>query len=195
MKSGCFLLICPFKTNLMTRCSLQAIILGLLLTGCRTDVQWHDKLDSVLDEYGHRNWIVVADYAYPCQSSPGIETVFTGQDHLEVLDLVMERIASAPHVRPKIMVDRELDFLSDADAPGIGDYRSELARRIEDMEVSSLPHEEIISKLDAGSELFKVLILKTKMTLPYTSVFIELDCGYWDADREKRLREAMTQGD
>jgi len=36
-----------------------------------------------------------------------------------------------------------------------------------------------------------VLVIKTDMTIPYTSVFFELDCGYWDSDAEKRLREGM----
>jgi hypothetical protein len=29
------------------------------------------------------------------------------------------------------------------------------------------------------------------MTIPYTSVFFELDCGYWNAEAEQRLRQAM----
>jgi hypothetical protein len=30
------------------------------------------------------------------------------------------------------------------------------------------------------------------MTIPYTSVFVRLECGYWSADAEKRLREKMA---
>jgi hypothetical protein len=30
------------------------------------------------------------------------------------------------------------------------------------------------------------------MTIPYTSVFFELDCGYWSAAAEQRLRKAMS---
>jgi len=36
-----------------------------------------------------------------------------------------------------------------------------------------------------------VLVLKTRMAIPYTSVFLQLDCQYWSADSEARLREAM----
>jgi hypothetical protein len=170
---------------------LQSLILGLLMQACNPVQTWKDQLGPVLDEFGHRNWIVVADYAYPCQSAPGIQTIFTGEDHLEVLDRVLEEIASAPHVKPVIMVDRELDFVSETDAPGIENYRSALKKRLGDAEVSSMLHEDIIREMAASSDLFRVLILKTDMTLPYSSVFIELDCGYWDAGREKRLREAM----
>jgi hypothetical protein len=31
------------------------------------------------------------------------------------------------------------------------------------------------------------------MTVPYTTVFFELDCGYWPAEAEKRLRQAMQK--
>ena len=33
--------------------------------------------------------------------------------------------------------------------------------------------------------------MKTHMTIPYTSVFIRLDCKYWSADQEKNLRLRM----
>ncbi len=54
-----------------------------------------------------------------------------------------------------------------------------------------LPHEEIISKLDQAGEMFRVLLIKTNMRIPYTSIFFELECGYWDAEPENRLRAAM----
>jgi hypothetical protein len=36
-----------------------------------------------------------------------------------------------------------------------------------------------------------VLLLKTDLTLPYTSVFIRLDCGYWSDEAEQQLRAAI----
>ncbi len=50
---------------------------------------------------------------------------------------------------------------------------------------------DIIKRLDESSKLFNVTILKTGEILPYTSVFLELDCGYWDGDKETRLRSAL----
>jgi hypothetical protein len=35
------------------------------------------------------------------------------------------------------------------------------------------------------------LIIKTPLTKPYTSVFFQLECGYWNAEAEERLREAI----
>ncbi len=60
---------------------------------------WESKFDAALTEAGHRNWIVVADAAYPKQSAKGIETIATGKDHLDVLNIVLNRIENAPHVR------------------------------------------------------------------------------------------------
>lgn len=44
---------------------------------------------------------------------------------------------------------------------------------------------------DESGKLFKVVILKTRMTKPYTSVFLQLDCAYWNADSEAELRRAL----
>ncbi|MCU0782363.1 MAG: hypothetical protein MUF04_14880, partial [Akkermansiaceae bacterium] len=39
---------------------------------------WEALLASELPRLGHRNFIVIADSAYPLQSAPGIRTVATG---------------------------------------------------------------------------------------------------------------------
>jgi hypothetical protein len=57
--------------------------------------------------------------------------------------------------------------------------------------VQVLPHEQIIAKLDEAGKTFKILIIKTRLTLPYTSVFFQLECGYWNSQSEKELRGAM----
>ena len=46
--------------------------------------------------------------------------------------------------------------------------------------------------VDEAGKLFHILVLKTNMTIPYTSVFIRLDCKYLSADAEKRLRAKMA---
>jgi hypothetical protein len=54
-----------------------------------------------------------------------------------------------------------------------------------------LPHEQLIAKVNEAASAFQVVIVKTNTTLPYTSVFLELDCAYWDDEREALLRAAM----
>ena len=140
---------------------------------------------------GHRNWIVVADSAYPAQSRPGITTIYTAQKQLDTVQVVLDAIGQSAHVRPVVYRDAELDRVSEKDAPGVESYRRELEKLV-GSSAQSLPHMDIIRKLDESATMFNVLILKTDMTIPYTSVFIQLDCGYWDADREQRLRNTMS---
>jgi hypothetical protein len=155
---------------------------------------WRGKLREAIPLYGHRNWIVVADSAYPAQSRPGIETIVSGEDHLTVLREVLAAVAASRHLRPVVLTDKELASVADADAPGIAAYRRELDHVLAGGGRSVLEHEQIISRLDQAAQTFRVLIIKTNLTLPYTSVFLQLDCGYWGADAEQRLRRAIGAG-
>src|SRR5438105_2938044 len=52
---------------------------------------WHSnesRLEEILKDrlqlYGHRNWLVIADSAYPAQSRPAIETIVAGEEQTRV---------------------------------------------------------------------------------------------------------------
>ena len=149
---------------------------------------WKELLARRLPELGHRNWIGVVDSAYPLQTAPGIEMAWTGADHFEVLGAVTAAVAAAPHVRGIFHIDAELDRLPVAHAPAAPAFRERLHPLLRGVEVVALPHEELIAKLDAAGQLFRVLLLKSSLTLPYTSVFLQLECGYWSAEAERALR-------
>ena len=153
---------------------------------------WRTRLNAELPLLGHRNWIAVVDSAYPLQTSAGIETVETDADQLEVVKTVLDKVAQAKHVRPAIFADAELKAVPESEAKGVTAYREALTKLLGKLEAQSLPHEEIIGKLDEAGKTFHILVLKTRMTIPYTSVFIRLECGYWSTDQEKRLREVMA---
>ena len=152
---------------------------------------WKLRLSQILPLFGHRNWIVVADSAYPAQSSAGIETIVASASQIDVVQAVANANTASTHVKALVHLDRELAFVEEADAPGVNDYRSQLEAVLSGAHVDRLPHEEIITWLDQSSQVFRVLIIKTPMTIPYTSVFFELDCCYWSSDAEQRLRKAM----
>ena len=152
---------------------------------------WKQTLHERAARYGHRNIIAIVDSAYPSQSKPGIEMVATGAGQIEVVDAVLREIASNKHIRPVIMTDLELASVSETDAPGISAYRTQLAGSLTGLPVSVLPHEQIIASLDEAARTFDVLLLKTDLALPYTSVFIRLECGYWNDAAEQRLRAAL----
>jgi hypothetical protein len=159
-------------------------------TSTQSGADWEQILKDRLPLYGHRNWIVVADSAYPAQSRAAIETVWSGAGQVAVLEKVVSALREAAHVKPIVHADKELSFVTEADAPGITAYRKKLTALV-GSEVKYTRHEEIISMLDHAAELFKVLLIKTTMTIPYTTVFFELDCAYWGGDAEKRLRAAL----
>jgi hypothetical protein len=152
---------------------------------------WERQFNQVLPLFGHRNWIVVADSAYPAQAKPGIETIVALEDQIHVVQKVKDAIAASGHVRAIAYVDKELSFVRESDAPGIAEYKLQLNDVMYGSSVEHLEHDQIIARLDHSGLLFRILIIKTRMTIPYTSVFFELDCGYWNADAEERLRQAM----
>ena len=154
---------------------------------------WKSTLKRLLPLWGHRNWIVVADSAYPAQANPGIETIATGAEHLEVLKTILDAIGNGKHVKAKIYLDAEFKLVSEQDAPGVTVYRQKLVRLIGGRDTETICHDGIIAKLDESGKLFRILILKSTLAIPYTSVFLELDCGYWNPEAEKRLRLSMAR--
>lgn len=174
---------------------VAALTVVILVAGCISseDNTWRKKLASELPVMGHRNWILIADSAYPAQSRAGIETIATGAEQIKVVKAVLKAVDDAEHVRATAYVDAEMKYVSEKDAPGINAYRKELTALLGKREVRRVPHEELIAKLDEAAKTFRILIFKTELTLPYTSVFLELDCGYWDAESEQKLREAIGE--
>jgi len=154
-------------------------------------VDWKETLKDRLPLYGHRNWLVIADSAYPAQSRRAIETIVVDEEQVTVLEETLAILGGCKHIEPNIYTDEELNFIGDDDAPGISSYRQKLGALLKGHQVRTLPHEEIISTLDRVGEKFRVLLIKTNMRIPYTSVFLELECGYWNPDAEKRLRISM----
>jgi D-ribose pyranose/furanose isomerase RbsD len=171
---------------------LATLFCTMICLGADSGSDLQKILSERIPEYGHRNWIVVADSAYPAQAKDGIETTVVDADQLQVLDEVLDALAKSKHVTPIIHTDTELKYLDDAETPGVEAYRDQLAEIFKEKRVESMPHERIIAKLAEVSQMFKVLIIKTNMTIPYTSVFLELDCAYWGPEEEKGLRAKMA---
>jgi L-fucose mutarotase/ribose pyranase (RbsD/FucU family) len=166
------------------------------VAGCATpQTSWKTTLATELPRLGHRNWIVIADSAYPLQTREGIQTVVTGADQIEVVKAVLDAVAKALHVRPVIQVDAELPYVSEKYAPGIDAYRAALNQAFAGRAIVSKKHEEIIKDLDEAGQTFKILLLKTNLTLPYTSVFIRLDCGYWSDEAQQDLLNAIAKAE
>jgi len=180
---------------------LVIVSLGFALAACAppekeapegsTALNWEQRLTQELSALGHRNWIVVADSAFPLQISPGIEVVVSGEDHFVVLEKVLKAIDHSRHIRPRVYLDKELSFVTEDLAPGIDACRARLDGLLDGRDVSPVLHEELIARLDQVARTFRILMIKTNLDLPYTSVFMELDCGYWTPQSEAQMREKM----
>ncbi|MCW5516034.1 RbsD/FucU domain-containing protein [Muriicola sp. Z0-33] len=152
---------------------------------------WKSEVEATLKLFGHRNWIVIADGAYPLQSNPAIRTITIEADQIEAVDYVNQLIEKAKHVDANIFVDKELAFVPEKEAKGIDTYRTKLNEVLAGKPVTSMLHEDIIRELDASAKLFNVLIIKTDLAIPYTSVFFQLECGYWNSESEENLRSTL----
>jgi hypothetical protein len=150
-------------------------------------LSWKDELKTDIPLLGHRNWIVVTDMAYPLQTQPGIKTIYTNETYMDILDFVYKEIEKAPHVKAAIYQDKELLLLNEKIAQGIDVLRGQMKTLFGDKVIPVL-HDELIDRLDEVSRKFNVVILKSNLTVPYTSTFFELDCKYWDSERELGIR-------
>ena len=61
------------------------LMLSAINASAQPPASWRQTLDARLPYYGHRNWIVIADSAYPLQSGIGIETILSNENQLETV--------------------------------------------------------------------------------------------------------------
>jgi D-ribose pyranose/furanose isomerase RbsD len=174
------------------------VMLLLMMTGLTAIAQaapdWQTRLGQIMPLLGHRNWIMIVDSAYPLQSSAGVETLETNTDQMEVIRTVLDIVGNSIQVRPIVYMDAELPFVPEKDAPGVTAYREGIKNLLKGRTITSLPHEQIIAKVDEVGKTFHIVILKTTMTVPYTSVFLQLNCKYWSDEAEAHMRKAMSAG-
>ncbi len=174
-------------------CAFALLLAAPLLDAAPPEetASWQNKVEQAIPLLGHRNWILIVDSAYPLQSSPGVETIQTNAPLITVLRYVLTAIDNSDHLRPEIFMDAELPWVAEEDAPGVSQYRANMADMLHAFNVQSLPHGQLIDNVDKDSKTFHVLVLKTNMTLPYSSVFIHLKAKYWSDEAEARARAKM----
>ena len=121
---------------------------------------WKSEVKQTLKLFGHRNWIVIADGAYPQQSNPAIKTITIDANQIEAVDYVNQQIEIAKHVDANIFVDKEMAFVPEKEAKGIEAYRTKLNEVLEGKSVNTMLHEDIIRELDASAKMFNILIFQ-----------------------------------
>lgn len=158
-----------------------------------SEQNWKQQFDKKLPLLGHRNWILVVDKAFPEQNAAGIEYINSNDNLLPVLDYVLGEVNKSTHIKPIIYQDKELSFITEEQAKGVKQFNQASQKIFVGKQVQTLLHDSVFAKLDKESKLFKVLVIKTNEIIPYTSVFLQLDCAYWNGEKENQLRFSMKK--
>jgi hypothetical protein len=178
----------------MRRLFALAALLCTLSIQAFAQSDWRAAVDQKLPLLGHRNWIVIADSAYPQSSSSGIDVIETNADQLEVVQYVLAAVNKSIHVRPEILMDAELQYVPESDAPGVTTYRRLIEKVLAGAPVQRELHTNLLQQLDDAGKMYRIVVLKTRMAVPYTTVFLRLNCKYWCDEAEKRMRAKMASG-
>lgn len=173
-------------------------VLALVLLSCGCGMMprqslWQTAVANQAGQLGYRNWIVVAEASFPAQNRVGIRQVPADVEIPEALDYVLASLEQTQHVRPQIYLPRELRSVENDYAPGIEQHRKRMETALHGHETTEIDQQSLLTLLEDANRSFDVLVIRTTTALPYTSVFMELQPGYWDAESETRLRDRISR--
>lgn len=144
-------------------------------------------------QLGARNWVVIADPAMPLPAGAGIVSITvpasTPDTFREVLDLL--EIEGA--VVPRIWVSHEFSLVPEDRAPGITQHRREVEKLLEGRFHYIVGNRVIDMQLAQAAKDFRILYIRTSTRLPYSSIAIELDSGYWNSDAEAEVQQRLQE--
>lgn len=191
----------PFRL-IMKSAAVLLVVAELFLAGCTAPTKekdglngisnnWQQDFDAKLPMLGHRNWILIVDKAFPEQNAAGMEYIYANEDLDAVLKKVLAQVNLSGHVKPIVYRDKELSFISEQQVKGVTQFKTSIENTLGNLPVQTMLHDSVFKKLDTESKLFKVLVIKTNEVIPYTSVFLQLDCAYWTKPKEDTLRNRM----
>lgn len=153
---------------------------------------WKSSVRRQTAELGFRNWIVIAEASFPAYSRNGVNLVTANAEVPEVFAHVLQEIEQTQHVKPNVYLTRELRSMNNDVAPGIDEFRTKTQQILAGRDYTSLDQESLMTLLADANRSFEVLIIRTTSALPYSSIFIELQPGYWDAESEQQLRDRIS---
>ena len=157
----------------------------------RDKAPWVKALQTEVAALGSKNWIIVTEQAYPTPQHTGVRVLVADAGLPETLSEVLEAIESEGHIWPKIYTLREFEFLKKEYAPGIDKVRASRNAALAERKSQQVTKRTADLLLKAGMKNYRVLMVKSHSAYPYSSVFMELDSGYWNGNSEDALRKAM----
>lgn len=154
---------------------------------------WQAAVDNQVGQLGYRNWIIVAEASFPAHSRSGVRQVTAAAEVPEVVDYVLHALERTENLRPRVYLTRELRSVENDFAPGIDPFRERIRGSLHGHETTELDQQSLLTLMEDANRSYEVLVIRTQTALPYTSVFLELQPGYWDADSESRLRDTIER--
>ena len=164
---------------------------GCVNYGTGDDNTWRAAVDRQAAQLGYRNWVVIAEASFPAHNRPGMRQVTAPVEVPEAVDYVLQVLERTENVRPQIYLTRELRSVENDFAPGIDELREKLQASLHGHEATELDQQSLLTLIEDATRSFDVLVIRTQSAMPYSSVFLELRPGYWDADSEQRLRDRI----
>jgi hypothetical protein len=138
----------------------------------------------LLPLYGHRNWILVVDKAFPAlPASAGMQVINTNSTMLPVLRYLNAKIQQSPHIFSHLYMDKELNFIPAERDAILNQFKDSLHQIFGHQMISPLLHDSVFTEVAETSKRYQVLVLKTNSCIAYSSIYFQLDCKYWNADK------------
>lgn len=155
------------------------------------EVGWKGAVDKQVGQLGYRNWIVIAEASFPAYNRIGLRQVNADVEIPEALDYVLHVMERTENTRPNVYLARELRSVENDFAPGVDQLRENITASLHGHQSLQIDHQSLQILLEDANRSFDVLVIRTRTALPYSSVYLELLPGYWDADSEEKLRERI----
>lgn len=179
-----------------------AIMAAALLASCQqnrgpTRLELIDQTRAAIApqllQLGARNWVVIADPTYPIPAGAGAYTMAVQSGAADTFREVLDLLETQASLTPRIWVCNEMGVLTETLAPGITEYKQEIEPLLSGRFCYRLDEKIISAQLADASQKYRILYIKTRTQLPYSTIAIELDSGYWDPDAEAEVRKRMDE--
>lgn len=155
-------------------------------------VPWSQQVANFLPLFGEGNWIVVSETAFPLLATNGVETVPVREGLADAVNQIAGLLQSSSRLRGVYHLPSELEAVA-ASGGEAEAYLGALRQILPQTAVSKVPAAEILRRVIAGTEVGRVLVIKTDSEIPYGTVAIELKRGYWSDEQEADLRKALER--
>lgn len=144
-------------------------------------------------QLGARNWVVIADPTCPLPAGTGIVCVNVPTNSIDTFREVLELLELGGSLVPRIWVSNELSVVPEQRAPGITNHRNELEKLLLGRFHYTVDNRIIDMQLSRAAKDFRLLYIRTNTRLPYSSIAIELDSGYWNSDAEAEVQQRLQE--